>query len=287
MKAGFIGLGHLGKAMAKRLIAEGIELQVWNRTREKALDLAVEIAGTPADLVSRVETLFLNLFDSEAVWSVITGKGGILEADCKNKVIIDTSTNHFEDVTHFHEMLHEKGAFYLEAPVLGSVAPASQGSLTVLVSGEKQAYDKALPLIEKIGKNIFFLEKPGHATKMKLINNLVLGSFMATLAESIALAEAAGIEKVQVIDMLLAGAGNSGVLHAKKEKILKEDFSTHFSSSLIYKDLHYLQDLAFRLKRPLFTGSVVKELFGLTFGKKIDDLDFSAIYKVMKDNPSP
>jgi len=284
MKAGFIGLGHLGKAITKRLIAEGIELAVWNRTREKASDLGVEVAANPADLVSRVDMVFLNLFDSEAVWSVITGKGGILEADCKNKVIIDTSTNHFEDVTHFHEMLHEKGAFYLEAPVLGSVAPAAQGNLTVLVSGEKQAYDKALPLLERIGKNIFFLEKPGQATRMKLINNLVLGSFMATLAESIALAEAAGIDKAAAIDMLLAGAGNSGVLHAKKEKLLREDFSTHFSSSLIYKDLHYLQDLAFSLKRPLFTGGVVKELFGMTFGKKIDDLDFSAIYKVMKDN---
>jgi 3-hydroxyisobutyrate dehydrogenase len=283
MKTGFIGLGHLGKAMARRLMSEGIELVVWNRTAEKAADLGAAVAASPADLAARADIIFINLFDSEAVWSVVSSTDGILNADCTGKIIIDTSTNHFEDVMHFHEMLSEKGASYLEAPVLGSVVPASQGSLTVLVSGEKHAYERALPLIEKIGRNIFYLERPARATKMKLINNLVLGTFMATLAEAIAIAEAAGIEKENAVEMLLAGAGNSGVLHAKKEKLLSEDFSPQFSSSLIYKDLHYMQDLARNLKRPLFTGSVVKELFGLTFSKKMDDLDFSAIYRVMKE----
>ncbi len=282
MKTGFIGLGHLGKAMAGRLMAEGIELAVWNRTAEKAADLGAAIAASPADLAARADIIFLNLFDSEAVRSVVSGAGGILDADCTGKIIIDTSTNHFEDVTHFHEMLKEKGAYYLEAPVLGSVVPASQGSLSVLVSGEKHVYEKALPLLEKIGKNIFYLEKPALATRMKLINNLVLGSFMATLAEAVTFAEAAGIEKAYAIDMLLAGAGNSAVLHAKKEKLLKEDFSTQFSSALIYKDLHYLQDLAFSLKRPLFTGAVAKELFGMTFGRGMADQDFSAVYEVIK-----
>lgn len=282
MKTGFIGLGHLGKTMAKRLIGEGIELVVWNRTPEKAADLKAEVAASPADLAAKADVIFMNLFDSEAVWSVISGTGGLLEADCSGRIIIDTSTNHFEDVLHFHEMLRETGASYLEAPVLGSVVPAQQGNLTVLVSGEKRPYEKVLPLLEKIGKTIFYLDKPSLATRMKLINNLVLGSFMATLAEAIALAEAAGIDKAGAIEMLLAGAGNSMVLTAKKEKILKEDFSTQFSSALIYKDLDYLQDLAFTLKRPLFTGSVVKELFGMTFSRDIEDQDFSAVYEVMK-----
>ncbi len=282
MKTGFIGLGHLGKAMARRLVAEGIELAVWNRTAEKAADLGAAVAASPADLAARTDVIFMNLFDSEAVRSVVSGAEGILDADCSGRIIIDTSTNHFEDVTHFHEMLKEKGAYYLEAPVLGSVVPALQGSLTVLVSGERHAYERALPLIEKIGRNIFYLEKPALATRMKLINNLVLGSFMATLAEAIALAEAVDIDKARAIDMLLAGAGNSGVLHAKKENILKEDFSTQFSSALIYKDLHYLQDLAFTLKRPLFTGAVAKELFGMTFNRGIADQDFSAVYEVIR-----
>lgn len=283
MKAGLIGLGHLGKAIAKRLISEGVELTVWNRTKDKASDLGVPVAETPASLVSSADMVFLNLFDSEAVWSVLTGGEGISAGDCKGKVVIDTSTNHFEDVLHFHEIMKEQEAFYLESPVLGSVGPALAGNLTVLVSGEKRAYELALPLISKIGKNIFFLENPGLASKMKLINNLVLGSLMAALAESVALAEASGIEKSKAIEILGAGAGNSAVLNAKKENLLKEDFTTQFSSALIYKDLHYLQDLAKTLKKPLFTGSVIKELYALTYARGMEDLDLSAIYKVIKD----
>jgi 3-hydroxyisobutyrate dehydrogenase len=283
MKTGFIGLGHLGKAMAKRLISEGAELVVWNRTREKASDLNAKIADNPASLISEVDVLFMNLFDSAAVEAVIAGKEGIIKGECGGKIIVDTTTNHFELVLLFHEILRKHGASYLESPVLGSVVPASQGALTVLVSGEKNAFDRALPFIEKIGKNIFFLKDPTLSTKMKLINNLVLGSFMATIAEAVVFGEKAGMDKAEVIDILSAGAGNSAVLNAKREKLIKEDFSAHFSSALLYKDLHYLQDLAKTLKRPLFTGSITKELFGMTFRKDLDTADFSGIYRILKE----
>jgi 3-hydroxyisobutyrate dehydrogenase len=282
MKAGFIGLGNLGKAMAKRLISEGINLTVWNRTNEKAKDLDCSIANTPAEVISEVDLVFLNLTDSNAVINVLTQGNGILEGNCDGKVIVDTTTNHFEKVLNFYDMTAQKGAFYIEAPVLGSVIPALQGLLTVLVSGERQAFEKVKPLIEKIGENIFYLEKPGLATKMKLINNLVLGSFMATLAEAIALGEVSGIDKSQVIDILLSGAGNCMILNAKKQKLINEDFSAHFSNSLIYKDLHYLQDFAYSIKKPLFTGSVIKELYGLAVANKLENEDFSSIYKLFK-----
>jgi 3-hydroxyisobutyrate dehydrogenase len=283
MKAGFIGLGHLGKSMAKRLLSEGVELVVWNRTREKASDLGVEIASSPADLLAKTDTVFLNLFDSTAVEAVISGEEGLLRGDCRGKVIMDTTTNHFEPVATFHQTLREHGAFYLESPVIGSVIPALNGTLTVLVSGDKEVFERTLPYIRKIGKTIFYLEKPTLATKMKLINNLALGSFMAAIAEALALGEDAGIGKDRVLEILAAGAGNSTVLNAKKEKLLNEDFSTHFSSALMYKDLHCLQDLARTLKRPLFTGSIAKEIFGMTFGRKMENLDFSAIYSLVRE----
>lgn len=283
MKAGFIGLGNLGRAMAKRLISQDVELVVWNRTREKAEELGVEVADSPASLLSEVDFVFLCLFDSNAVRSVATGRDGLLSGECEGKVIIDTTTNHFEAVADFHRMFREKGAHYLEAPVLGSVVPASRGRLTVLVSGDRQAYERALPYIDKIGEHIFYLGRPTLATRMKLINNLVLGSFMAAIAEAVVLGECAGLSREKVLEILASGAGNSMVLNAKREKLQNEDFSTHFSSALIYKDLHYLQDLARVLKRPLFMGSTAKELFALTFPKNLDALDFSVVYRVLKE----
>ncbi|CAJ38192.1 NAD(P)-dependent oxidoreductase [Methanocella arvoryzae] len=283
MKAGFIGLGHLGKTIAKRLISEGVELVVWNRTIEKAADLGVRVADTPAAVISGVDVVFLNLFDSDAVAAVLQGPDGLLSGNCNGKVIVDTTTNHFDRVGAFYAAARQHGATYLEAPVLGSVVPASQGALTVLVSGDEGAYNQVRPLLEKFGKTLFYLKEESLATKMKLVNNLVLGTLMATCAEAVAFGEAAGVDRATVVNILLAGAGNSMVLNGKKNMLINEDFQTQFSSSLIYKDLHYLQDLAKSLKKPLFTGSAVKEIYGMTYPMGIEGEDFSAIYKVFKE----
>ncbi len=282
MKIGFIGTGHLGSAIAKRLIECGHSLILWNRTPEKARRLDAPVAETPSDVARQSDIIFICLFDSRAVRDVLTGETGLLSTEFDGKVIVDLTTNHFRDVLEFHEICKNKGAYYLESPVLGSVVPASQGALTVLTSGELSAYERVKPLLQDIGKHLFYFETPGTATKMKLINNLTLGSFMATLAEAIALGEAIGLDRETVIDILSVGGGNSLVLNAKKEKLKNQDFSTHFSNSLIYKDLHCLQDLAYELKLPLFTGSVVKELYGQTCKEGIADEDFSSIYKLFK-----
>lgn len=283
MKIGFIGLGNLGKAMAKRLISEGVELIVWNRTIDKAKELGCLIANTPSELISQVDMLILNLKDSIAVKDVLINQNGLIYGNCENKIVIDTTTNHFEEVLEFYSLLKEKRAYYLESPVLGSVIPASQGLLTVLVSGDKTAFERAKFILEKIGKSIFYLEKEGVATKMKLINNLVLGSFMATLAEAIVFAEESGIDKERAIEILLSGAGNSMVLNVKKQKIIDEDFTPHFTNALIYKDLDYIHDLAKLLKRPLFTGSIVKEIYATALLKGVENEDFSSIYKIFKN----
>jgi len=280
MEIGFIGLGHLGKTIARHLKEEGFSLSVWNRTKEKAADLGVPIAATPADLIKNVDIIVINLFDSAAVESILTGNDGLLSGNCKGKLIIDTTTNHFESAARFHERVHEAGAFYLECPVLGSVGPASAGALTVLVSGNKMEYERARPVLEKMGKKIFWLKEPGLATKMKLINNLVLGSLMATGAEAVALGEAVGIPREEVVDIILSGAGNSAVLNGKRENLAHATFPTQFSSALIYKDLHYLQDLCRAIRKPLFTGSIIKEMFGLARSGQIDNEDFSAVYKI-------
>jgi 3-hydroxyisobutyrate dehydrogenase len=282
MQLGFVGLGHLGKAIAGRLIDCEHTLIVWNRSAEKAKGLNAVLAQSPGEVARQADIICLCLFDSAAVHSVLNQKGGLLSAGLKGKVLVDHTTNHFRDVNAFHELCDRAGAIYLEAPVLGSVVPASQGALTVLVSGREEGYRKAEPVLTQIGKHIFYLGEPGLATKMKLINNLALGNFMATLAEAVAFAEKVGIGKDQVLDILNAGAGQSLVLNAKKAKLLNEDFSTHFSNALIYKDLHCLQDLANEEKHPLFTGAVTKELYARTFAEGIDGLDFSSIYKLFK-----
>ncbi len=281
MRAGFAGLGNLGKAVAGRLIDAEVNLTVWNRTPGKAAGLRAQQADTPAELTG-LDVIFLCLFDSEAVEEVLTGEGGLLEGDLSGKVIVDLSTNHFLEAEGFHDLVAGLGGSYLEAPVVGSIVPASKGLLTILVSGDRDIFQNILPLLEILGKNIFYLGEPGLASRMKLVNNLVLGSFMAALAEALSLGIAAGLDKERVLEVLEAGAGNSMVLTAKKGKLLDEDFSPHFAVSAIFKDLHYTQDLARYLGRPLFTGSIAKELFGMGVARGFENEDFCSVFKVLK-----
>jgi len=275
---GWIGLGHIGRVMAERL-SEEFELIVWNRTREKADDFK-NVAETPQEVASKVDVIFLSLYDSEAVQEVAEK---LLKADLRGKVIVDTTTNHFEKVLKFHELFRKAGAHYLESPVIGSVIPARNGQLTILVSGEREAYEMALPYLQRLGRKIFYFEEPGKATKLKLINNFVLGAFMAALSEAIALGEKAGIAKEELIEVLENGAGNSVVLKAKKEKLLREDFSTHFSVKNLVKDLTYAYELAKSVRRPTFLNTQVKELYRLAFSKGLEENDISIIYQLLKE----
>lgn len=281
MAVGFIGLGNLGSAMARRLAEQQVSLIVWNRTRAKAVASGLPIADSPADLAKRCDTIILNLFDSQAVREVLTSSNGLLSAGLRGKTVIDTTTNHFREVLEFHLMVTEAGGRYLEAPVLGSVMPASQGALTILVSSERAAYESASPILEKLGKHLFFLEKPGLASKMKLINNLVLGTIMSVLAEAIVIAERSGMPREQVLDILAVGAGSSAVLNAKRQKLLNEDFSPHFSVGAIHKDLRYVEDLLKELSVDSDLQQAARAIFGKASDAGLADLDLSAIYQTI------
>ncbi len=287
MKVGFIGLGHLGRAIAKRLIEQGVSLVVWNRTLDKAKRFAEEtgseVAESPAELINRVDRVFVIVFDSQASEEVIFGENGLVRGEVKGKTIIDMTTNHFTYAELAYKKLKELGAYYLDAPVLGSVIPAQRGELTIVVGGDREKFDENKPLFEKFCRAIYYVGKAGMGSRAKLINNIVLGGIMDILAEAIALGEKAGFDKETIIDILNDGAGKSYILDVKKKKILEEDFSTHFSVNLIYKDLHYAQDLIKELGEFSFTTAAVKETYGLARKRGYGELDFSVIYKLIKE----
>ncbi|GAB6065631.1 NAD(P)-dependent oxidoreductase [Aquifex pyrophilus] len=288
MKVGFIGLGHLGRAIAKRLIEQGVELIVWNRTIEKAKDFAketgAEVASSPMELINKVDRVFVIVFDSHASEEVIFGEKGLIKGDIKGKTVIDMTTNHFAYAKTAYEELKKLGAYYLDAPVLGSVIPALKGELTIVVGGDREKFEENKPLFEKFCKAIYYVGEAGKGSKAKLINNIVLGGIMDILAEAVALGELSGFDKETIINILNDGAGKSYILDVKKKKLLEEDFSTHFSVNLIYKDLHYAQDLIKELGVFSFTTAAVKETYGLARKKGLGNLDFSAVYKVLKED---
>ncbi len=279
MKWGWIGAGALGRAMLGRLLSEGWQPLVWNRTPEKLKDLPVKKASSPEEVCRESEVVALCLHDSRAVKEILERLSG---ERLQGKILVDFTTNHFEAVLDFHEKVSRAGGSYLESPVLGSVIPASRGELTILVSGEEESFRKVEPLLSLLGRKIFFFSEPGKASRLKLINNLVLGGFLAVLAEAVALAEEAGLSRKETLEVLENGAGKSLVLAAKKEKLLKEDFSPHFSVKNMLKDLDYLSDLARRSVKALPVGAAVRELYRSAFRKAAEE-DFLAIWKVLRE----
>ena len=283
MAIGFIGLGNLGRAITSRLASLGEELVIYNRNKEKIKDLPYEKVETPREILDKCDVVFLCLFDSDAVNYILSGENGLLCEELAGKTIIDLTTNHYHDVLEFHNAVNALGGNYLENPVFGSVAPALQGALTVVCSGKKEVFESIKQILEKIAKEIFFLETPSSATKMKLINNLCLGSFMATLAECTAMAESCDIPKAKALEILGVGGGQSLVLKAKTQKLIDEDFSAHFSNNAINKDLHLLQDLAYKLQKPLYSATIPKELFSKMKMMGKGEEDFSSIYQLFKN----
>ena len=165
MAIGFIGLGNLGRAITSRLASLGEELVIYNRNKEKIKDLPYEKVETPREILDKCDVVFLCLFDSDAVNYILSGENGLLCEELAGKTIIDLTTNHYHDVLEFHNAVNALGGNYLENPVFGSVAPALQGALTVVSSGKKEVFESVKPILEKIAKEIFFLETPSSATK--------------------------------------------------------------------------------------------------------------------------
>ena len=283
MAIGFIGLGNLGRAITSRLASLGEELVIYNRNKEKIKDLPYEKVETPREILDKCDVVFFFFFYSDAVNYILSGENGLLCEELAGKTIIDLTTNHYHDVLEFHNAVNALGGNYLENPVFGSVAPALQGALTVVCSGKKEVFESIKQILEKIAKEIFFLETPSSATKMKLINNLCLGSFMATLAECTAMAESCDIPKAKALEILGVGGGQSLVLKAKTQKLIDEDFSAHFSNNAINKDLHLLQDLAYKLQKPLYSATIPKELFSKMKMMGKGEEDFSSIYQLFKN----
>ena len=280
-KIGWIGLGHMGLPMAKNLYKAGYDIKVWNRSIQKAIDSGLPYVEKLEDLLDDREIIITMLFDStsvEEVYEKILRSGKNIEG----KVFIDMTTIYPETAKRIAEELLKRKAEFLEAPVMGSVIPAKKGLLTIVVSGDKKIFEKYIDIFNILGKEVFYMGDYGVASTMKLVNNTVLGNLLAILCEAIIFAEKAGIDRETAINILSHGAGKSMVLDAKKEKLLHENYETHFSVNLIHKDLSYALQLAQNVKTPLMITSTSRELYNGARAHDLGDLDFAAVLEMYK-----
>lgn len=282
MKIGFIGYGNLGSSIVKRLSSQNVEVLVYNRTKSKVKD--VKAIDYPHELTKETDVIFVNVFDSLASKEVIFGENGLIKGNVKDKIIIDMTTNHYAYVKEAYQKLKGLGAYYLDAPVLGSVIPALKGELVMLVGGDRKVFENIEDILKLFTKERIYLGDVPSGTFGKLINNIVLGAITDAIAQAIGIGNSIGLGKEDIVKVLEMGAGNSYILNIKKQKFLQEDFSPQFSVKAIYKDLHYAQDMLKDFGLFSFSLSSVKETYGLAIKNNLGELDFSVIYKLYKND---
>ncbi len=239
-RLGFIGLGRMGQAMAGRLLAAGFPLTVHNRTRSRAdalVSAGATWADTPADVAAHSDIIFTILTDEPAVETVYRGQHGLLAAAVPGRLFIDMSTIRTATILALAEAIEQRGAHLLDAPVSGTVAPAREGQLLVLVGGRTADVERARPALQVLGRRIIHLGGQGAGITMKLALNMTMACFWGALAESLAIGRQFGLSLETMLDVYLDSPVALPALRSKTPALLGETSDVAFDVTGVRKDL--------------------------------------------------
>jgi 3-hydroxyisobutyrate dehydrogenase len=282
MKVGFIGLGAMGTPMARNLLEVGHELAVWNRSPEKAgplMEAGARRADSPADAASGTQATILVVTNAEAVHEVLFGDKGVVQGLPAGAAVINMGTIGAVATTRIAKTLGDLGYKMLDAPVSGSTSVA--GELNIMVGGDEQTFEEFEPILAAMGVKISLMGEVGSGSRMKLINNLIMGANMAALSEGLALGEVAGIPVEKQLEVILAGSAASGVAHRGSGNLISGTYEPQFKLSHELKDLYYALELGRDLEDPLPITAVVSQIYNEGMRQHAED-DMSAVAEVYR-----
>ncbi len=278
---GFVGLGAMGSRMALNLHQAGHKLRVWNRDRTKAKPFAengIETADSPGAAAREAQFVVSIVADDVASREVMLGASGVVGTAAQGAIIIDSSTNSPALAREIAAAAARRGVAYLDAPVLGSIAQAQSHELVFVVGGAQAAFDQAQPLFTAMGRFARRVGESGAGATLKLINNMLSGSVTAALAEAAQVAEAAGLDRSAVLEVLGEGAAGSRLVKTKLPKIFQRDFAPLFQLELMEKDLRYFLALAQELDRPAPIAALVRSQYHAARRAQLGKLDACAVF---------
>ncbi len=282
---GFIGMGHMGSHMVQRLLDAGYQVTVYDRTKEKAQAMGQRgafVAQTPKELAANCEVVIACVTDDLAQEAVMFGPDGALAGVHGGSVIADLSTVSPTASHRLYKAAKEQGILMIDAAVSGSVPQVDQGSLVIFVGGDQETFERCRPILEVLGKNIFYMGGSGMGTTMKLVANTLLGLGMQALAEAIALGEKAGLEKNLLLDVL----GQTSVLtpgqKSKLANVKREQYPTAFALSLMHKDFHLVLNEAYDLSVSMPATAAAQQAYTAAIARGMDE-DFSIMIKFMEE----
>jgi len=284
-KLGYIGLGLMGKSMAKNLLQAGYPLVIHNRSREVVQSLVKEGAQeafSPKEVASLSDVVFTNLPDSPDVEYVALGPEGILEGAKKGLIYVDHSTIKPSLARKIFQEFSAKGAFALDAPVSGGDIGAQKGTLAIMVGGPKKALEKVLPLFEVVGKTITHVGDAGSGQIAKAANQVMVAAQMVAMAELLILAKKSGADPAKVVQAIQGGAAQCWTLDVKPERLFAGNRNPGFKAYMQKKDLNIVMDTAREYGAPLPAAGIHTQLYSAMLQMGMGDLDNSAVIGVLE-----
>jgi 3-hydroxyisobutyrate dehydrogenase-like beta-hydroxyacid dehydrogenase len=284
-KIGLIGLGLMGRPMGMNLLKAGHVLTVWNRTPSKAQELVSSgavLAKTPKEVAAVSDVLLTIVSDPPALESVLWGQDGALGGLKKGSVYVDSSTISPALVKKISADCQKQGIGFLDAPVTGGDWGAREGNLVFMIGGDAETFKGVEPILKVMGKKFFHLGPNGAGQTIKLAMNAILALQVGAVAEAIGLVTKAGLAGEQLLEVLQASMGRSGLLDLKTPLMLKGDYKPSFPLRLMHKDLGLALDLGNQLGVSLPTTAAAREVYNYVKGEAKEDLDYSAVMKFWK-----
>ena len=285
MHIGFIGLGIMGRPMAKNLLRAGFEVTVYNRSQPPRADLAAagaRVASCPAEAARDAETVITIVTDSADVEDVCLGPGGVIEGAKGGTLVVDMSTISPEVTRRIGKLLADRGVRMLDAPVSGGEEGAVAGSLSIMVGGDARDLERARPALQELGKRIVHCGPLGAGQTVKLCNQIAVSLNNLGVCEALVFAQRSGVDPAKMLEAVSAGAGGSWQMTNLGPRMLRRDFSPGFKIRLQQKDLRLALESAREQQLPLPGLALVHQLFAAVESSGCGEEGTQALLKALE-----
>lgn len=284
-RVGFIGLGIMGRGMANNLLKAGFKVRVWNRTASRMdalVEAGAEAGSSPADVAANSDIIITCVSDTPDVERVILGEEGVVHGAKAGSLVIDCSTISPQVTREIAAKLAEKNIHMLDAPISGGSEGAAKGTLSIMIGGDEDQFQRALPVFQAMGKTITHIGPVGTGQTVKLVNQvLVVGNCLA-MCEALLLAQAGGVDLQKTYEAISQGAAGSWMFTNRGPQIMKRDWRPGFTVALQQKDLRLVLDAADELGVPLVGTSMIFNLYRTLEAQGLQEEGNHALVKALE-----
>ena len=283
---GFIGLGIMGEPMALNLVKAGYKVTAYNRTPEKAKALqeaGAKVAATPAEAARNADYVISIVSDSAASEQVFMGKDGALQTVKAGAIVIDSATISPVVSRKLACATAGKKASFLDAPVTGSKHGAEKGELTFMIGGERETFDRAMPLLKVLGKKHIYCGGYGAGLSAKLAQNAIQSTMVEIFCEGFVLATKSGVRPEVMMEIVQNSMARAALTDFKAPFIFKGDFTPYFPLKWMHKDVTLAMEAAYAQDVPMPVSAAVKEVYAAARSQGKGDLDYAAVITFLEE----